>query len=34
VSEMLPGIDEVWLPDNEGRCYASEFRIVAVDLQA
>ncbi|HSE17874.1 MAG TPA: lantibiotic dehydratase [Pyrinomonadaceae bacterium] len=34
VSEMLPSIDEVWLPDSEGRCYASEFRIVAVDLKA
>ena len=34
VSEMLPSIDEVWLPDNEGRCYASELRIVAIDLKA
>jgi hypothetical protein len=34
VSEMLPSIDEVWLPDSEGRCYASEFRIVAIDLKA
>ena len=34
LSEMLPSIDEVWLPDSEGRCYASEFRIVAIDLKA
>jgi hypothetical protein len=34
VSEMLPSIDEVWLPDSEGRRYASEFRIVAIDLKA
>jgi hypothetical protein len=34
VSEMLPSIDEVWLPDGEGRRYASELRIVATDLMA
>lgn len=34
VSEMLPSIDEVWLPDSEGRRYSSELRIVALDLKA
>ena len=33
VSEMLPGIDETWLPDAEGKHYTSELRIVAVDLK-
>jgi hypothetical protein len=32
ISEMLPRTDQTWLPDNEGRRYTSEFRIVAVDL--
>ena len=29
--EMLPGPDEVWLPDAEGERYTSELRLVAVD---
>jgi hypothetical protein len=32
--EMLPGTQEVWLPDIEGQLYASELRIMAVDLSA
>jgi len=32
VSEMLPGPDEVWLEDAEGRRYTSELRIAALDL--
>jgi Lantibiotic dehydratase, N terminus len=31
VTEMLPGVDEVWLPDNENNLYANELRVVAVD---
>jgi hypothetical protein len=31
VSEMLPDLGEMWLPDRAGRTYASEFRLVAVD---
>ncbi|MFP5261235.1 MAG: lantibiotic dehydratase [Blastocatellia bacterium] len=31
VSEMLPDLDHIWLPDAEGNRYTSEFRIVAVD---
>jgi hypothetical protein len=31
VSEMLPGIDEAWLPDADGARYTCELRIVAVD---
>jgi hypothetical protein len=31
ISEMLPGIDECWLPDSNGELYASEVRIIAVD---
>ena len=34
VTEMLPGIEEVWLPDSEGNHYTSEFRFVALDLFA
>ena len=30
-SEMLPGPNEVWLPDAEGRRYTSELRVVALD---
>ena len=30
VSEMLPGINELWLPDSSGQRYTSEFRFVAV----
>jgi hypothetical protein len=32
LTEMLPATDEVWLPDNQGRRYTSELRIVAWDL--
>ncbi|HEX7313095.1 MAG TPA: lantibiotic dehydratase, partial [Pyrinomonadaceae bacterium] len=32
VSEMLPEVNETWLPDAEGRHYTSELRIVALDL--
>ncbi|HEX6290305.1 MAG TPA: lantibiotic dehydratase [Herpetosiphonaceae bacterium] len=32
VTEMLPGLDQTWLPDAEQRCYTSEIRIVGVDL--
>lgn len=31
VSEMLPGPDELWLPDAAGRRYGAELRVVAVD---
>jgi hypothetical protein len=31
-TEMLPSHDETWLPDIEGNHYASELRMVAVDL--
>lgn len=34
VSEMLPGTEQVWLPDSEGNHYTSEFRFVALDLSA
>jgi hypothetical protein len=33
-SEMLPGPDACWLTDDEGRRYASELRLVAVDGSA
>jgi hypothetical protein len=33
VTEMLPTPEQTWLVDREGRHYASELRIVAVDLQ-
>ncbi|HEY0601690.1 MAG TPA: lantibiotic dehydratase [Herpetosiphonaceae bacterium] len=32
VVEMLPRLDQAWLPDAEGRRYTSELRIVALDL--
>ncbi|HKP85678.1 MAG TPA: lantibiotic dehydratase, partial [Blastocatellia bacterium] len=32
ISEMLPSVDEIWLPDDRGQRYTSELRIVAVDL--
>jgi len=32
ISEMLPGPDQTWLRDAEGRKYTSEFRIIALDL--
>ena len=31
VSEMIPRLDQTWLPDAEGQRYTSELRIVAVD---
>lgn len=31
ISEMLPGPDQLWLPDASGNRYTSEFRMVAVD---
>ena len=31
ISEMLPGPDELWLTDEWGRHYTTEFRMVAVD---
>jgi hypothetical protein len=31
ISEMLPQIDQLWLPDAQGRRYTSELRLVAVD---
>jgi hypothetical protein len=34
VSEMLPTPEQCWLPDAQGRRYASEFRFVAVDPNA
>jgi hypothetical protein len=33
VSEMLPGLEQMWLFDAEGQRYASEFRLVVVDLK-
>ncbi|MGA9771469.1 MAG: lantibiotic dehydratase [Blastocatellia bacterium] len=33
ISEMLPSHDGIWLPDNKGQRFTSEFRIVALDLQ-
>ena len=32
VSEMLPGPDETWLLDADGRRYTSELRLTAIDL--
>ena len=32
-TEMLPGPDDCWLADQDGRRYTSELRLVAVDLQ-
>jgi hypothetical protein len=31
ISEMLPGLDELWLCDTERRAYTSELRLAAVD---
>jgi hypothetical protein len=31
VSEMLPAVDQLWLPDSEGARYTCELRVVAVD---
>ena len=33
VTEMLPDLGEMWLPDQAGQRYASEFRLVAFDAQ-
>lgn len=33
VAEMLPDPSQMWLPDAQGRLYASELRIVALDQQ-
>ncbi len=33
ITEMLPTLDQVWLPDAEGQLYTSELRFVAVDLK-
>jgi hypothetical protein len=30
-SEMLPDLDELWLPDADGELYTAELRVVAVD---
>jgi len=32
VSEMLPGHEEIWLPDAQGNRYTCELRTVAIDL--
>jgi hypothetical protein len=34
ISEMMPGMNQLWLPDAEGNRYTSEFRFVALDLHA
>lgn len=34
VSEMLPGADDLWLPDAEGNRYTCELRMVCVDPEA
>jgi hypothetical protein len=34
ISEMLPGPDELWLPDADGNLYTSELRMCAVDPAA
>jgi hypothetical protein len=31
LTEMLPRLEQAWLPDAAGRLYTSELRIVAVD---
>ena len=32
LSEMVPGPEELWLPDRDGQRYTAELRMVAVDL--
>ncbi len=32
LSEMLPGHDQLWLPDSQGNLYTAELRMVALDL--
>jgi hypothetical protein len=34
VTEMLPSIDQTWLPDASGNRYVAEFRLVAYDTRA
>lgn len=34
ISEMLPGPDAAWLPDQDGQHYTSELRMIAVDLKS
>ena len=34
VSEMLPDLEQLWLPDADGQRYTGELRLVAVDLGA
>jgi hypothetical protein len=34
ITEMLPRLDQAWLPDAKGQRYTSELRIVALDLTA
>jgi hypothetical protein len=31
ITEMLPGVEDTWIPDAEGNTYTSELRIVMVD---
>jgi hypothetical protein len=31
-SEMMPGFEQLWLPDSEGNRYTSELRMIALDL--
>ena len=33
VSEMMPGHDELWLPDAQGNRYTCELRTVVVDQE-
>ena len=33
ITEMLPGIDDCWLPNREGDRFTCELRIAALDLQ-
>jgi hypothetical protein len=32
ITEMLPEIDDSWLPDREGNVYTCELRLTALDL--
>ncbi|HKR15464.1 MAG TPA: lantibiotic dehydratase [Pyrinomonadaceae bacterium] len=32
LTEMMPGVEQVWLPDAAGNRYTSELRVVALDL--
>ena len=34
ITEMLPDLDQLWLPDADGERYSCEFRMVAVDGEA